>query len=428
MAHCEEYTELISAALDGALSPDEQEKLDTHLASCPDCAALFKDLSALHTALEDLPAVEPPPELKARILEQVAREQILPFSPPKKEGLSRHSQRWMATAAVLVLVVFGTWSWKPWERNHVAQQPAPAAESTRSDAVSADMSGRIGEMNQAVPSPSPAPAEMAEAPIPEVAAQNMDPEAAVAPLNEEDVSSAPESVEESAPKATPAPVNIAPASAPEVSRSMTAGSGSSLDGSTPEFRMAKTAPTGEEQPSSESPEALDITAFQSPVLFSVPSPSPVPEENGVESSEFLLEGSGTPEEPLENPDMTPRQALDILLEAYPMPEEASLVDTGEVLGWETPPSPLDSAQESNAPQVSTRLEYVGLSSNGKYHEFWLSSFLLDDPAQGLAHSSTINFFAVPLDGGEILVQRSEETEDADAYQSGIDAYLQAVNE
>lgn len=426
MAHCEEYTELISAALDGALSPTEQEKLDAHLASCPDCAALFRELSALHAALEDLPSVEPPKELKARILEQVAQEKVLPFSPPKKKGLSRRSQRWMATAAVLAIAIFGTWSWKPWERNDTAQQLAPAAADARLK-LAPDKGLATGE-NQAAASPSSAPAEMAEAPIPEVAAQNMDPEAAVAPLNEEDVSSAPESVEESAPKATPAPVNIAPASAPEVSRSMTAGSGSSLDGSTPEFRMAKTAPTGEEQPSSESPEALDITAFQSPVLFSVPSPSPVPEENGVESSEFLLEGSGTPEEPLENPDMTPRQALDILLEAYPMPEEASLVDTGEVLGWETPPSPLDSAQESNAPQVSTRLEYVGLSSNGKYHEFWLSSFLLDDPAQGLAHSSTINFFAVPLDGGEILVQRSEETEDADAYQSGIDAYLQAVNE
>ena len=48
MAYCNEYTELISAALDGALSPGQRKELDAHLAACPECAALYKELSALH--------------------------------------------------------------------------------------------------------------------------------------------------------------------------------------------------------------------------------------------------------------------------------------------------------------------------------------------------------------------------------------------
>ena len=55
MAHCDEYVDLISAAIDGALSPVEQEKLDSHLASCPECRALYEELTALHAALSGLP-------------------------------------------------------------------------------------------------------------------------------------------------------------------------------------------------------------------------------------------------------------------------------------------------------------------------------------------------------------------------------------
>ena len=85
MAHCDEYSELISASLDGALSPAETEKLNAHLAQCPDCRALLEELSALHAALSDLPPVEVPSGLTERIMAAVAAEQVLPFAPPEQK-------------------------------------------------------------------------------------------------------------------------------------------------------------------------------------------------------------------------------------------------------------------------------------------------------------------------------------------------------
>ena len=78
------------------------------------------------------------------------------------------------------------------------------------------------------------------------------------------------------------------------------------------------------------------------------------------------------------------------------------------------------------------MEYLGPTPNPCYHEFWLYTFLLDDPETGLAHSSTLNFFAVPMVGGEVLVQRQEvegglqDEADWDMYQAGIDSYLEAT--
>lgn len=105
------------------------------------------------------------------------------------------------------------------------------------------------------------------------------------------------------------------------------------------------------------------------------------------------------------------------------------MDTGDRLALETPLTPLD---ESSLQQASTQLEYLGLTPNQCYHEFWLYTFLLDDPEIGLAHSSTLNFFAVPIGGGEVLVQRQEvegglqDEADWDMYQAGIDSYLEAT--
>lgn len=104
-------------------------------------------------------------------------------------------------------------------------------------------------------------------------------------------------------------------------------------------------------------------------------------------------------------EMTPREALDILLAAYPMPEDATLIDTEDFLGWQTPLTPVGGDTSPNAQQSSIRLAYRGLSNNGKYHVFWVYSFLLDDPSQELSHCSTLNFYAVPLEGDEILVER-----------------------
>ena len=107
MAYCDEYWQLISAGLDGALSPDEEEALSAHLAQCPECKALYEELSVLHAALSDLPPVEVPADLHGRIMKAVAAEQVLPFVPLEKKKSSVHWQRWLASAAVFAVVLAG---------------------------------------------------------------------------------------------------------------------------------------------------------------------------------------------------------------------------------------------------------------------------------------------------------------------------------
>lgn len=395
MAHREEYLERISASLDGALSSEEQKALEVHLAQCAECRALYEELSALHAALGALPAVEAPDDLTQRIMDAVAEEQILPFAPAEQKKAPIRWQKWLASAAVVTLVLAGTWAWKPWERNS-ASDMAPAAMA---GAAAEQAPAQTGDPAEAVPEAAldtegiPAPAEKA-APMENSAsykAAEAPAEGASAPSQERAV------VSGSQPDQTPAPE----------------------ENVTPMVRMAREPMLGA---APEGDTGGDVPAPQLG-LFSAPAPSQSSEDPEENASQTVLDGSAAP-----TAAATPREALDRLLTEYPMPEDAALVDADGMLGWETPSSPVEDGSGPNAPQVSTRLEYVGTSPNGKYHEFWLSSFLVDDPETGLAHSSTINFFAVPLEVGDILVQRTEDPESPEAYQAGIDAYLQATTE
>ncbi|MGI9023896.1 MAG: anti-sigma factor family protein [Acidimicrobiales bacterium] len=58
----------ITALLDGELSDDEAVAARRHLAECPACTAEMAGLGQMRSWLRDLPPVDPPPELSARIL------------------------------------------------------------------------------------------------------------------------------------------------------------------------------------------------------------------------------------------------------------------------------------------------------------------------------------------------------------------------
>lgn len=433
MSYCDEYIELISAAIDGALSPAQREKLEAHLAQCPECNALYAALSALHATLADLPPAEVPADLTERIMTAVAAEQVLPFAPAETKKAPIRWQRWLASAAVLAVVLMGAWSWKPWEHsvNDLKSQSAELQQPAGKEKP---------ETVGILPEASMAAADNDAMAAPEASALLNDNNALPADAPETTPAPAPASAEAAAPKVagkTPEEKAAAPDAAP--------GEGSAEGEGTVIPRMAPVSGEGADAgpvlrsaPLPEPENGGGDSNEPAPALFSAPQPIAAPEETEAETPEATeipavqsftvsskLTGSNEPSVPVA---LTSREALDRLLEEYPMPEDASVVDTGEVLGWETPLSPVDGDTDPNAQQASTRLEYVGLSPNGKYHEFWLSSFLLDDPAEGLAHSSTINFFAVPLNGGEILVQRTEEPKSAQEHQAEIEAYLQALQE
>lgn len=94
---CTRYEELMSAALDGELSPQERQELDRHLAGCPACAALFDELGAQCAALRELDCPFPD-GLHDRILNDLPEQEKAPVRK------TLHWRRWGAAAACLVLV------------------------------------------------------------------------------------------------------------------------------------------------------------------------------------------------------------------------------------------------------------------------------------------------------------------------------------
>jgi hypothetical protein len=110
---CSDYEVLISNAVDGELSADEQVRLDTHVASCDSCR---EELDAFRAMQEDLGMVEPP-ELPAGLQQAIRRE-----IAPNPHGFGRRITA--VAAALLILVVAAVVMTLPEEA--VGPQPGPA--------------------------------------------------------------------------------------------------------------------------------------------------------------------------------------------------------------------------------------------------------------------------------------------------------------
>lgn len=99
MRTCEDYEELISARLDGALTDEERAALDAHLAACPRCRRTAAELAEVDAALRSL-AGAAPVDLTARVRERIDAEKVVPLRRRPHRAL------WgAACAAVLALVL-----------------------------------------------------------------------------------------------------------------------------------------------------------------------------------------------------------------------------------------------------------------------------------------------------------------------------------
>ncbi|MFY9823289.1 MAG: zf-HC2 domain-containing protein, partial [Thermoanaerobaculia bacterium] len=79
---CDNALDLLEPYVDGDLEPAVAERLRSHLASCPSCAAELALAERIQRELRALPQLDCPPE----IVERVRREgaQVLPFRPPAR--------------------------------------------------------------------------------------------------------------------------------------------------------------------------------------------------------------------------------------------------------------------------------------------------------------------------------------------------------
>jgi negative regulator of sigma E activity len=112
MRTCDEVLELLSAALDGELTAQEQAELNAHLAQCPSCSALSAQLTGLHRAMGELEDVPAPVGFADRVMAQVSAEggsaqrgKVIPFPTQKRKRTPWKG--WAAAAAVVAVVALG---------------------------------------------------------------------------------------------------------------------------------------------------------------------------------------------------------------------------------------------------------------------------------------------------------------------------------
>lgn len=102
----EEYFEqLCSNSVDGTLTDSEREKLEAHLAECPSCAALKRDLEEMRALWGE--EVEVPDDLHEGIMDALRQENKLRVVQPEKPVRRMPVFTMVGVAAAVVLVVLG---------------------------------------------------------------------------------------------------------------------------------------------------------------------------------------------------------------------------------------------------------------------------------------------------------------------------------
>ena len=142
MPDCEKYFDLISAYIDGELTASEEAELQTHLASCSHCRAVYDALAGLSGQLRSS-LEEPPEDLAQNVMSAVRAECGYPLAGVSGEKKKRRNVIFRRTAlaaacvAVVILAVptlskFGRMGSSGSADNMV---PAPSAsiEYTKSD-------------------------------------------------------------------------------------------------------------------------------------------------------------------------------------------------------------------------------------------------------------------------------------------------------
>jgi anti-sigma-K factor RskA len=106
MLSCEEFLDLAAAVALDATDAEDVRRVEAHAAGCAGCRGRLDEFRATAAALgASVPQQDPPPELRARVLEAVRREpRTLPFTrrAPRRVRLS---PAWLVAAASLVVAI-----------------------------------------------------------------------------------------------------------------------------------------------------------------------------------------------------------------------------------------------------------------------------------------------------------------------------------
>ena len=109
--NCDEVRELGAAYALRALDPDEQQAVEAHLQECELHAELAALRAAAHAMSITAPALDPPPDLRERILRGVAASAPAPAPLPQRQPAARGIRAPYALAAALALLAAGLGAW-----------------------------------------------------------------------------------------------------------------------------------------------------------------------------------------------------------------------------------------------------------------------------------------------------------------------------
>ncbi len=133
------HEQLAAYALD-ALDGDERATFERHLATCASCQADLRGLQASAASLaEQVEPVDPPPELRDRILAQARAERpnVVPLRPRR----GARPLVWIASAAVVAAVALGIWG--AFQSHSLMNERSARRADQRALAVLADPRSRL---------------------------------------------------------------------------------------------------------------------------------------------------------------------------------------------------------------------------------------------------------------------------------------------
>jgi len=142
-----EIEELLSAWLDGQISPADRERLQKALEADPSLRSLLEDLERTVGLLRSFPSEPAPAHLRERVLRQLERRALLSAAEPPVQAAGR-TKRFGLVAAVLVMAVGAGW----WIYRAARQEPVRLAQGPAVEAVPGQIPApEVGPQGAALP-------------------------------------------------------------------------------------------------------------------------------------------------------------------------------------------------------------------------------------------------------------------------------------
>jgi len=146
---CSKSQSLLSALLDGELTPGEREAVLEHVAGCPACSRELDDLKRVDAAFEDMTPVFAPESFEREVQAAIRRSQVM---RARRTGLRRAWPYLSAAAAAVVLLAAGlSLMMSPARRFEMASAPdaAPAPQTAETKALGGGAPGGAASVSDA---------------------------------------------------------------------------------------------------------------------------------------------------------------------------------------------------------------------------------------------------------------------------------------